>query len=423
MSTSQLSLASNASSKILSDDSIMILKLRNDDSPIMNGFRSISNTSYMSEASLESQETVEIPEYLESLETFRFLEFNEATAQALWHLYCEMLRDDPDRCDLLKTAKRHITSTPGDAGQGDDWVGHMDRVGLTKSYQARIMAPMAQEMREVASANEWAIQMVTMRFEFLQSLDDIIKTPSRGVERPVRRITPSGDLGKIAEEGPEIPERGSSKGKLPPMKNFQSGPSTAAKPPPPEQVEGCRMFYNGGALARLQNVFQPDGTLHFGKLRSTPPTDFSWQTGGLYLTKQVEVAWKYAQWAARIVDGAVVPIGILQVAIPIPLLASSYELFGNDWRRCVWAARYQERPPPKDMAYLNEFQWIVGPLCKQSQHNIAKMRDESELEMWRLDSGQVAHQLYTSTPQMFELLDEHCREKVWVYSIALRSSK
>ena len=97
----------------------------------------------MSEASFDSQETVEIPEYLESLETFKFLEFNEATAQALWHLYCEMLRDDPDRCDLPKTAKSHIRSRPGDAGQGDDWVGHMDHVGLTKSYQAKIMAPEA----------------------------------------------------------------------------------------------------------------------------------------------------------------------------------------------------------------------------------------------------------------------------------------
>ena len=97
-------------------------------------------------------------------------------------------------------------------------------------------------MREMASANEWAIQMVTMRFEFLQSLDDIIKTPSRGVERLVRRITPSGELGKIAEAGSEISERGSSKGKLPPMKNFQVGPSTAVKPPLPEQVEGYRMF-------------------------------------------------------------------------------------------------------------------------------------------------------------------------------------
>ncbi|MCJ1422359.1 hypothetical protein MMC29_000239 [Sticta canariensis] len=282
----------------------------------------------MSEASLDSQETVGIPEYLESLETFKFLEFNENAAQALWQLYCQMLRDDPERCDLLKMAKYHITSTPSDAGQErDEWVGHMDRIGLTKSFQARLMAPEAQEMRDVASANEWAILMITMRFEFLECLDDI-RTPPRGVERPASRITPSGELWRISE----------------------AGPSTAVKPPPPEEMEGCRMFYT-------------------------------------------EVAWKYAQWAAQVVDRNVVPVGILQVAIPIPLLASSYELVGSDWRIYVWKSRYEEDAPPQTLAFVIEIQWIVGPVCMQGQHNIKKMKDASELKMWRFGNGQVAHQL------------------------------
>ncbi|MCJ1427260.1 hypothetical protein MMC29_005163 [Sticta canariensis] len=262
MSVSVVSLASTASTKILSEEPIQILRLKNDNSPVKHGFRSVLNTSYMSEASLDSQETVEIPEYLESLETFKSLEFNEDTAQALWQLYCQMLRDDPERCDLLKMAKYHITSTLSDAGQeGDGW---------------------AQEMRDVASANEWAILMITMRFEFLECLDDIIKTPSRGVERPASCITPSGELWRIIEAGP-------------PKVNFKASPSTAVKPQPPAEIEGCRMFYRGGALRRLESVFKAGGSLNFGALRSASPTDFSDSTRGLYLTKQAEVAWKYAQ--------------------------------------------------------------------------------------------------------------------------------
>ncbi|MCJ1467021.1 hypothetical protein MMC07_005643, partial [Pseudocyphellaria aurata] len=103
-----------------------------------------------------------------------------------------------------------------------------------------------------------------MRFDFLQSIDDIIKTPSRGVERPVRRITSNGVLREIAEEGPEIPERGSSKGKLRPMKIFQAGPSTAVEPPLLEQVEGCRMFYEGGALARPIQSFNRGAFVYHG---------------------------------------------------------------------------------------------------------------------------------------------------------------
>lgn len=36
-------------------------------------------------------------------------------------------------------------------------------------------------MRFMASAKEWIIEMVIMRYEFLESLDDVIKTPSREV--------------------------------------------------------------------------------------------------------------------------------------------------------------------------------------------------------------------------------------------------
>ena len=366
---SVVSLASTASTKILSEESIQILRLRNDHSPVNHGFRSVSNTSYMSESSLDSQETVQIPEYLESQETFRFLEFNENTAKALWDLYCEIFRDEPERCDILEMAKYHVTSTPGDAGQGDDWVAHMDRVGLTKNFQARLMAPEAQEMRQVASANEWAILMITMRFEFLECIDDIIKTPSRGVELPAGRITPNGELYRISAAGVEIPERASGKGKLPPKGNFKTGPSTAVKPPPPAEMEGYQMFYKGGGLGRLEAVFEAGVSLNFDNLRTPAPTDFSFSTSGLYLTKQVEVAWKYAQWAARVVDGNIVPIGILQVAIPTPLLASSYQLIGSDWRTYVWNSRHI-KSPPQNLAFIREFQWIVGPTCMQSPHII-----------------------------------------------------
>lgn len=181
------------------------------------------------------------------------------------------------------------------------------------------------------------------------------------------------------------------------------------------------MFYKGGALGRLESVFRADGSLDFVALGSTPPTEFSYYIKGLYLTKQAEVAWKYAQWAAQVVDGKVVPIGILQVAIPIPLLASTYELVGSDWRAYVWACRYQERAPPKNMDFISNYKWIVGPLCKQGQHQIKKMKDASELVMWRLDSGQPAHQVYAAIPKMLGLLAEHCAGKVWVTSIASKN--
>ena len=63
------------------------------------------------------------------------------------------------------------------------------------------------------------------------------------------------------------------------------------------------MFYKGGTLGRLESVFKADGSLNFVALSSTPPTDFAYYTKGPYLTKQAEVAWKYAQWAAKLSTG------------------------------------------------------------------------------------------------------------------------
>ena len=180
------------------------------------------------------------------------------------------------------------------------------------------------------------------------------------------------------------------------------------------------MLYKGGALERLESVFREDESLDFFALASNPPTDFSFFDKGLYLTMQAELAWKYAQWAARAVDGMVVPVGMIQVAIPKPLLASTFELVGEDWTKYVWTARHNAESPPSNMADIRDSQWIVGPLCKQGQDQTRKMKAPSELMFWRLENGQVAYQIFTSNHSLLRLLAEHCVGKVWVTSLALK---
>lgn len=316
-----------------------------------------------------------------------------------------------------------LKNSPGDAvDEEDDWLGAMEDLGLTRRFQGRLMAPEAKEMRLMASVKEWTIQMITMRCEFLESLDDVIKTPSRGVDRPAGRITQSGMLGRLDKNKPEIPERGSSAGKPPSEGNFQSGPSVATKAvQPPEGVEDCQMLYKGGAMKRLESIFKANGALDFKEIRSESPTDFSSNIRGLYLTKQAEGAWADAQMTARLVEGLVVPVGILQVAIPNRLLSSAYGLVGQDWRRYVWICRNEEGLPPDDLANVGEFQWVFGPLCKQGQSQINKMKDASELMLWRLKNGQAARQIFTSNLHMINFLSEKFVEKVWVTSLAARN--
>ena len=69
-------------------------------------------------------------------------------------------------------------------------------------------------------------------------------------------------------------------------------------------------------MKRLESIFETDGSLSFNRILATPATDFSSNIRGVYLTKQAEVAWEYAQMAARLAGGLVVPVGFLQVASP-----------------------------------------------------------------------------------------------------------
>lgn len=94
---------------------------------------------------------------MESVETFKFLEFNENAAQSLWRHYCQMMHVFSDRFDVPKIAKHHVQNVPGKAVEGrDDWMSQMERIGLTGNFQEELLTPEAAEMRVMGSVKEWA---------------------------------------------------------------------------------------------------------------------------------------------------------------------------------------------------------------------------------------------------------------------------
>lgn len=57
----------------------------------------------------------------------------------------------------------------------DDWIGGIQVLGIKSTYRARIMDPAFKDMGLSASLKEWAVMMVEARYEFLATLDDVIK--------------------------------------------------------------------------------------------------------------------------------------------------------------------------------------------------------------------------------------------------------
>jgi hypothetical protein len=405
----------------LSEQSIQILRNRGDDARLQNGFRSVSNTSYLSEDSVDSQATVEIPDKLESVETLEFLELRPEVAQHVFNSFLQQKAEFPHWASIDGAARDHVRSIQGDAFYlHDDWSDVMSRIGLTANFQKRVMDPEYTHMRLTGSAKHWAIEMINMRFEFLFSLDNVIKSHAPGPKHKVSHMDLSGEL-KAGLPYP-VSERSSSKG--PVLGTFPSaGPSVAtANDMPPVNIDGHQMFFKGGSLVRLNKIFTKTSRLNILQVCSTPPGDFTALSQALYLTKQTSVAWEHAQWAKKIVDGAVVPIGILKIAIPNSLLASITQVAGDEWRNLVWNSRRQDEEDD-NLAYLKESQWLTGPLCRQSTNTILKMSTPAELEVWKLKGGETASQHYTASGSMFKMLGDACVDKVWITEMACSGGK
>lgn len=126
MSGSYTSLVSR---KVLSDGALQVLRARGESPVLQDGFRVVSNTSYMSEDSTDSATTVQIPDHIESLETVKFLQFNDDAAGTIWQQFLEDMLTEPDRADLFYCARSYVRGVAGDAlYYGDDWIGVMQRI-------------------------------------------------------------------------------------------------------------------------------------------------------------------------------------------------------------------------------------------------------------------------------------------------------
>ena len=408
--------SSSSSLKVLLAPTINILRARGEGIQ-HGGYRAVSNTSYATADSLDSEATVLIPDELESLETLEFLEFNRTTAVIIWERFKNLQNQFPEWANVLASAKSYVRGIAGHdiTSENDDkWVAVMRKIGLTSNFQARIMTSRMRSMRLSGSLKDWIWQMFEMRYEFLLTLDNVLQAP------PVNTLDrqsskPSLDGSFTTKSVPVIPARNSSQA----FEGQKSGSCQAPTPQiatvaedPPRQMDGHVMLFKSPARSRMDGLFKPNGGLNFHALLSRGAGDFA-KLGGLYFTKTFDMAWRYAQWAQTIADGNVVPVEILHVAVPEHLFASSSELSGDEWRRFVWANRRITEEIPTDLRHLTEFQWLIGPVCHSPTPKIERMNSPAELEVWNLADNQTAGQLFTGSNNMMWQMDTACVGKVW----------
>jgi hypothetical protein len=374
-----------------SSQSLNTLHARGVDISIQGGKRVISTSSYNSSSSEDSQATVDLPVFLISRETLKWFEITEDKANQIWSSW-ERLDSQFQRAqdfshwvmDLLKIGASNAI------GSSADWRRSFLELGVTREFQDRVMDPAWTYWRLKYSAFELVEGNIEARYEVLKNFDML-----------VARHDPSGARGQHNAQqqqqsaGVVVPPCSSSnRGGRPAVGTFQRS-RPAVRPDPRtiwEDTTDCTILWKGGSLGRLQSVFRPDNSLNFPMIISHPPGDFNeMDETAYYFTPQRQLAWEYAQWAHRWVDGRLVPVGILKVCIPNHIMESRQAVDPGDWKQFVFMNRRGLTLPRELQRYLDT-DWLVGPACTDGADVFNGHQNYSAVMPHKLGRGECSKQ-------------------------------
>ena len=380
------------------------------------GFRNVSVASYSSSTS-SSDESVEVPDDLNSLQFLLFAGLADNVAREIWQAWlARSSRDDwvvDDAIYYIKQKGRELDTVDST----DDWDAALQSMGICEDLRQRILNPEFNTIRLTQCACYWAIDSVNEAFYYLKSLSKRMeKKRSQHISRvqspddtarPQRAIQPGGQRHSDASNQP-----------IPVVTSVNA----------PLQVAGRTMFYKGGAEARLEQCKAHDGTIRIGALHSQAPTDFHPEKSTyLYLTKHHDVAVLYARYVEERVPPS--KAAVLHIAIPSPLVSTPREIFDEDWRELIWNSRNTElhittlKQLPQRLRHYEEADILVGYICGDSTHKIARMTDKSELSAMNRTSHSRASQFVVQSISIQMEIARQCAGFVWLVPYSTSGSK
>ncbi|KAK3364287.1 hypothetical protein B0T25DRAFT_60868 [Lasiosphaeria hispida] len=388
------------------------------------GFSSISRASYSlsssSSSSTSDEDTVEIPEVLNSQETLEFCGLTPEVSSVIFDSW-RRLQQNPGQLgsgnDIVIEAKHYVrkmAEREGDAWLPEhDWRRALTAMGVSQRLSDAILNTNYTHVRKTASASHWALDTIDLAWEFLEGLDKRIRKKQNDNAREL--VTPSPSV----LPRPVIPNQ-----QLGLISSYREPPvlKLATMSPVPQSIEGRTLLYKGGSMTRLVKVFKDDGSLDIHELSSTPPTDFHRQRETLlYLSKHYDVAQTYANFAADRVpaeEGA-----ILHFAVPSALLEDGIKIFGPDWQQLVfWSrGRYTEDVDsvPTHLAHYTQAPLLIGCIYGMPNQKVARLESPPDLtgQYMKTRSGGNALQHCFQTKEIKMRLQEECKGWVWYQSM------
>ncbi|KAF2708186.1 hypothetical protein K504DRAFT_534826 [Pleomassaria siparia CBS 279.74] len=404
--------------RVISNSSLRFLYEAGNPITIKAGFRTVSMQTI---SSYSSDETIDVPDILNSVESLQFCGMSTETSNMLfqkWTLDQETLvpgnlGHGEEIISLAKYYVKQMSRKYNAYLENDDWNYALRKQGISETTIGRIMDPKFQYLRLSSSASEWALDTLSLSWEFLDGLDARVKRSKK--ELVMRSTSPDPSLIPM----PAIKPSSSLSSAL---HGGSSSLLLASEAEPPKQMPGKSMFYKGGGWDRLISIFNPDGSLNLSEIVSDPPTDFHPFFFNLYFTKQYDVAEHYAEYAGRRVP-AQTPT-IMTVAVPQAIMAQSREIFGADWRNLIWHSRNKTvlveagGRLPSQLSEYEEAQVLIGNICYQGTDQIKRLKSSDELLVLRTKRGDKGSQIMLHGMEMLDLFKKECRGLVWVAPVA-----
>lgn len=387
---------------------------------------------------------IEIPETLESKETYEFIGLTKEIASDIWKRYDTRDPAMPD--SFLEFAQYHIEmhDLPDAYTRYDDWYACMEHMGVTKDLRDAILIPEYEDLRYTRSAKHWVIDTFKMRFGSLESIAGRIinsmQIKQREPEYSYSRSPTSSFLNPIP-----LPASSSSMAlnkaskqkqgdKQPKETNglAKAGVQIEVVAPSPIPA-GFTTIWKALDKWRCNGFLDPaSGRINLDPIASSSPTDFHGKLDVVYFTPQKSVALRYAMWAKQ--KASIAEVMIIQIDIPFELTEGK---FGSTdfthriwkdsnpdcgWNRLIWTSQRQERRP-RNLAYLQKYGMLIGHICTGRDFNITSLPNHSSitdkhlLKVYDNGSWKNGIQWMVQGEEGSEVFEEKCRGHAQVWSV------
>lgn len=398
-----------------------------------------------------------VPAQLISRQTLEYIGLSSAKANEVWESWSNWPASGPRRevdadnglpCVIFRDFVLSPLYNHTDAWKDDDeqWHACMNICGISDSLQAAIMDPGFKELRMKESCRHWIKDTLEIRLAGLMEIQRASREREMGIRRATNRpVTYGGNGGSAASDGK--PSASSSQGRSGPSTQGHRSVSGMQRDNTPgisvnswdsetarrvRDIPGHLTLYRGTDLGRIQNLFNPDGSLNcFEGLKSWPPTDFSQNRGMFYFTPNVSVAEYYAAYAKRRAGcEAIIMVALVILHFAIESLEEGDKLelyWGPRWRQLVWRSKVQ-KPLPQPLRKYRDAILIIGRVSKGAPQKFAAMdtwdslTTEYVLYVPGQESNMARQYVFTGEEEGQEFLRNHGKFQVFPYSEAVMNN-